>query len=162
VSYVKAVYLAIAAVLVAAIVQPAPVAAQGALPYSLTLTAQTYSGASPAGTISGTFGGVPVTGNYANTHWIMFVYGRPFATGRYVCIHDCRFTGETLAGAPMHYEWTSQIPTWDARVQNTVGSIDGLFVSNVDWTSQVAAWARANGLPPDAQTRLTIATQTGM
>jgi hypothetical protein len=159
---VKLLYVALAALLVAGIAQPAPAAAQGALPYSLMLNATTYTGATPAGTISGTFGGVPVTGTYGDTHWMLLVYGRPFATGRYRCIHVCRFRGETLAGNAMSYEWTSQVPTWDARVQAAVGNINGLFLSNSDWTGQVSSWAQANGLPADQQTRLMIATETGM
>lgn len=161
-SKVKALYVVLAAVLIAGAALPAPVAAQGNLSYNLTLTGSSFSGATPQGGIAGTFGGIAVDGSYANGRWTMAVYGRPFAAGTYQCVHDCRFNGTMLAGRPMVYTWTSQVPTWDASRQVTVGNIGGLFASSNDWSSQVGQWAQINGLPPDEQTRLIVDSQTGM
>lgn len=144
------------------IVSPRPAAAQTPLSYNLTLTGASYSGARPSGTISGTFGGVAASGTYSGGVWTLAVYDRPFATGTYACLRICRFDGTTLAGRAMVYAWTSQVPTWDARVQVSAGEIRGLLFSRNDWSALVGAWARANGLPPGLQTRLIVDAQTGM
>jgi hypothetical protein len=154
--------IALAAMLATGIVSPRPAAAQTPLSYNLTLTGASYSGARPSGTISGTFGGVAVGGTYSGGVWTLAVYDRPFATGTYACLQICRFDGTTLAGRALVYAWTSQVPTWDARVQVSAGEIRGLMFSRNDWSALVGSWARANGLPPRLQTRLIVDAQTGM
>lgn len=155
-------YIALAAVLAAGAVVPAPAAAQTPLTYNLTVRGSTFLGTRPSGTIAGMLGGVIVDGTYAGGAWTLNAYGHPFATGIYSCVRICRFTGTTLAGRGVPYLWTSQVPTWDARAQLSTGMIDGVFASRHDWSTQVAAWARGNGLPPGLQTRLIVDAQTGM
>jgi hypothetical protein len=126
------------------------------------VTGQTYSGIRPSGTIGGILGGVAVDGTYSGGAWTVSAYGRPFAIGTYACVQICRFDGTTLAGRSLVYAWTSQVPTWDARAQQTTGVINGLFASRHDWPALVAAWARATGLPAALQTRLIVDSQTGL
>ena len=155
-------YVALAAALALGLAAPGPAAAQPPLSYNLNVSGHSFIGARPSGTIDGMLGGVAVSGNYSGGAWTLSSFGRPFATGLYTCEHICRFSGTMLAGRALAYIWTSQVPTWDARVQHTIGSIDGLFVSRFDWSETVGAWARANGLPPDLQTRLVFDARTGM
>jgi hypothetical protein len=162
VNEVKALYIALAVFLVAGIVSPGPAAAQAALSYNFTVTGETFSGVHPAGAIAGTLGGVAVDGAYSHGQWSLAAYGHPFASGTYTCVRVCGFTGASLAGRALIYTWTSQVPTWDARTQVTVGQLPALFASREQWGAQVAAWARAAGLPPDLQTRLIFDARTGM
>ena len=155
-------YIALAVVLAIGVVSPRPAAAQVAPSYHLTVTGETFSGVHPSGAIAGTFGGVAVDGSYSGGAWNLVAYGRPFAAGTYACVQVCQFTGRTLAGRSLVYAWTSQVPTWDARVQVTAGAIGPLFASRRAWSGQVASWARANGLAPAQQTRVVIDAQTGM
>ena len=161
-SHVKTRYIVLAAVLVAGIASPAPAATHAALSYDLTLTGDSYSGIHPSGTIVGTFGGLAVDGSYAGGTWTLRAGGHSFAAGTYACERICRFRGTALAGRRVVYGWTSQVPTWDARRQVSRGKIAGLFASRQAWSAQVAAWARANHLPPNLQTRLIIDAETGM
>ena len=154
--------MALAAALAVGVVSPRPAAAQAPLSYNLTLTGTTYSGDRPSGSIAGTFGGIAVDGAYSRGAWTLATYGRPFASGTYACVRICRFNGTILAGRAMVYTWTSQVPTWDARMQVSAAEIRGLFFSRNDWSALVGAWARANGLPPGLQTRLIVDAQTGM
>ncbi|HLW48842.1 MAG TPA: hypothetical protein VKW09_13880 [bacterium] len=142
-SEVRALYVALTAVLVAGAIAPGPVAAQTNLSYNLTLTGESFSGATPPGGIAGTFGGVAVDGSYARGLWTFAVFGCPFAAGTYQCVHICRFNGTMLAGRPLIYNWTSQVPTWDAPRQVTVGNVGPLFASSRDWATQVGLWAQA-------------------
>ncbi|HEV2359983.1 MAG TPA: hypothetical protein VGX97_09790 [bacterium] len=158
----RSLFVALAAVLAIGVASPGPAGAEAALPYNLTLTGSLYSGVHPTGAIAGTFGGVAVDGQYSGGGWNLSAYGRPFAAGTYACVFVCRFTGTTLAGRPLTYAWTSQVPTWDAQTQITHGLIGGLFASRSSWAAQVAAWARANALPPSLQTRVTVDAETGM
>lgn len=155
-------YIAVAAGLALGLVLPGPAAAQASLSYNLMVTGEIFSGIRPSGTISGTFGGVAVDGSYSGGAWTLSSYGRPFAAGTYACVTICRFDGRTVAGRSLTYAWTSQVPTWDARSQITRGLIGPLFASRTQWSSVVASWARASGLPPDLQTRLTYDARTGM
>lgn len=155
-------YIALAAILAIGVVLPGPASAQAPLSYHLTLTGETYSGTHPSGAIAGTLGGVAVDGTYSGGAWTLAAYGRPFAAGTYACVKVCRFDGRTLAGRPLVYAWTSQVPTWDARTQVSAGEMPGLFASRNDWSKVVAAWARSSGLPAGLQTRLIVDAQTGM
>lgn len=141
---------------------PGRATAQAPLSYNLAVTGEIYSGIRPSGTIGGTFGGIAVDGAYSAGTWTLSAYGRLFAAGIYACVTICRFDGRTLAGRPLTYAWTSQVPTWDARSQITRGIIGPLFASRAEWSFLVASWARANGLPPELQTRLTYDARTGM
>lgn len=155
-------YIALAAILAIGVVLPGPASAQAPLSYHLTLTGETYSGTHPSGALAGTLGGVAVDGTYSGGAWTLAAYGRPFAAGTYACVKVCRFDGRTLAGRPLLYTLTAQVPTWDARTQVSVGEVPGLFASRNDWSKAVAAWARSNGLPAGLQTRLIVDAQTGM
>ncbi len=155
-------YIALAAGLALGVALPGPAAAQALLPYNLTLTGQSFIGPRPSGSIDGTLGGVAVSGTYSGGVWTLASYGRPFATGLYTCVRICRFSGTMLAGRAVGYMWTSQVTTWDARIQHALGSIDGVFASRYDWSSTVGRWAQANGLPPELQTRLIFDARTGM
>lgn len=155
-------YLALAAGLALGLALPGPATAQAPLSYNLTVTGETFSGIRPSGAIAGTFGGVAVDGAYSGGAWTLSSYGRPFAAGAYACVKICRFGGRTLAGRLLTYAWTSQVPTWDARSQIAQGAIGPLFASRTQWSFLVASWARANGLPPELQTRLMYNAQTGM
>ncbi|HET7266445.1 MAG TPA: hypothetical protein VFL28_17390 [bacterium] len=154
--------IALAAGLALGVALPRPAAAQVPLTYNLTLTGDTFSGVRPTGTIDGTLGGVAVGGTYSGGAWTLTSYGRPIASGLYTCVRICRFSGTMLVGRAIGYMWTSQVPTWDAQIQRALGSIDGVFASRGDWSRAVGAWARANGLPPDLQTRLIFDARTGM
>jgi hypothetical protein len=141
---------------------PVPAAADVPLSYRLMVTGDTYSGVHPSGSIAGTLGGVAVDGTYSGGAWTLSVYGRPFATGTYECVHICRFDGTMLAGRALIYTWTSQVPTWDARAQLSASSIARLFNSRDEWSARVGAWARSNNVPAGLQTRLTVDARTGM
>lgn len=154
--------IALAAVLAIGVASPQPAAAHTPLSYSLTLTAATYSGTHPSGTIAGLFGGVGVDGTYSRGGWHLDAYGHRFAAGTYTCVRICRFNGMTLAGRAVAYAWSSPVPTWDAREQVIAGEIGGLFASRYDWSALVAAWAEAKGLPLGLQTRITVDAQMGM
>lgn len=155
-------YIALTTGLALGLALPEPAAAQAPLSYNLVVTGEIFSGVRPSGTISGTFGGIAVDGAYSKGMWTLSSYRRPFAEGTYACVTICRFDGRILAGRPLTYAWTSQVPTWDARSQIAQGVIGGLFASRRQWSFLVASWARANGLAPDLQTRLTYDARTGM
>lgn len=158
----KVLYVVLAAVLAAGIVLPSPAAAQADLSYNLTLRGDWFADTTPRGAIAGTFGGVAVDGRYTGGNWTMAVYGHPFAAGTYRCVTVCTFSGLTLAGRALTYTFTSPVPTWDTSTRFATGNISGLFASNSDWSAAVGAWAQANDLSPDQQTRLIVDSRTGM
>ena len=104
------------------------------LPYDLT-----FSG----GTITGTFGGVPVTGTYTGSgsgSFQLMVDGQVFASGTYTCDGSgCTFSGTQLLGASQSFSFTSTGLSSPAG-----GDLTGLFATHGAWVSAVAKWAQAN------------------
>ncbi|HXF83362.1 MAG TPA: hypothetical protein VNN19_11485 [bacterium] len=129
------------ALLTALLLLVAPSAAQAApgatIPISLT-----FSGS----TITGTFGGVPVSGTVTGTDagtFTLLVDGQVFATGSFVCTSGgCTFTVTQLLGADTQFTFTS--PTLTSPVR---GSISGLFATHGAWVSAVARWANTHLAP---------------
>lgn len=120
------------AVLVAALAIPAVAAKPTyALVYNLTFNSD--------GTISGTFGGIPVGGTYADGNWTLTIDGKAFASGTYSCNGSCTFSGTTVAGKSLSFGFTSS-----ALVGTTSGQLAGVFANHGGWISAVTKWAFAN------------------
>jgi hypothetical protein len=97
-------------------------------------------------TITGTFGGVPVSGTITGTDagtFTLLVDGQVFATGSFVCTSGgCTFMGTQLLGADTQFTFTA--PTLFTLVQ---GSLGGLFPTHGAWVSAVARWANTHLAP---------------
>jgi hypothetical protein len=126
----------VAVVLAAVVVLPAAAQAKASFRFSLTFFDD--------GTITGRFGGVPVTGTYSGTSssgtFVLNVDGQVFAGGSYSCNGSgCTFTGTQVLGASKSFTFTS------ATLASTKsGSLNGLYSTHGAWVSGVAKWAKAN------------------
>ncbi len=125
----------LAVALVVGLAAPGFAKASAAIPFGLTFT-----GTNTSGTISGTFGGVPVTGTYSNGTWTLMVDGKVFATGTYSCSSSCTFTGTTLAGKPITFSFTSSSLTGTKTGTLSLSP----FANHGAWVSAIAQWANAN------------------
>lgn len=122
-------------VLVMALVLPAAAAKPTyALVYNLT-----FSG----GTITGTIGGVPVSGTYGGGTWTLTIDGKTFASGTYTCNGTCTFTGTTIAGKSLSFSFTTPA-TSSAPSGTASGQLTDAFGNHGGWVSAVATWASAN------------------
>ncbi len=128
-------YALLAVALVVGLATPGLAKASAALPFDLTFT-----GTNTSGTISGTFGGLPVTGTYSNGTWTLMVDGKVFATGTYSCSSACTFTGTRLAGKPIAFIFTSSSLTGTKTGTLSLSP----FATHGAWVSTVAQWANAN------------------
>lgn len=124
------------AVLVAALAIPA-VAAKPvyALVYNLTFNSD--------GTITGTFGGIPVSGTWSGGTWTLTIDGMTFASGTYTCNGTCTFTGTTVAGVSGTFTFTSSASA-SAPTGTTSGQTSGVFSNHGAWISAVTKWAYTN------------------
>lgn len=119
-------------------------AASGSLPYHLAVSGTVYAGITPSGTMTGTLGGLPVTGAYADGVWRLAAFGRPFASGTYQCIQTCTFFGRSLAGRSLVFTLSSPVPTAD---KPRVAASGRLRVRQNDtWVSTVSQWAQHSHL----------------
>ncbi|HEV8352665.1 MAG TPA: hypothetical protein VGR24_00530 [bacterium] len=124
-------YLCVA-MLVLALALPAVAASpQYALVYNLTFNSD--------GTISGTFGGIPVSGTWGGGSWTLTIDGKTFATGTYTCNGTCTFTGTTLMGKSASFTFSSATLTG-----TKTGQLAGVFSNHGGWVSSVTKWASAN------------------
>lgn len=129
-------YLIAAVFLAAALVLPAAAHPKAGFPYNLTFAGD--------GTITGKFGGVPVTGTYVGTSssgtFVLMVDEQVFAGGTYSCNGSgCTFTGTQVLGASKSFTFTS------ATLASTKSeSLNGLYSTHGAWVSGVAKWAKAN------------------
>ncbi len=128
-------YALIAIALVVGFATPGVAKASAALPFDLTFT-----GTNTSGTISGTFGGVPVTGTYSNRTWTLIVDGKVFATGTYSCSSTCAFSGMSLSGKSVTFSFTSSSLTGTKTGTLSLRP----FANHGAWVSAVAQWANAN------------------
>lgn len=128
-------YLIAAVFLATVLALPAAAHPRAGFPYSLTFASD--------GTITGRFGGVPVTGTYAGTSssgtFVLMVDGQVFASGTYSCNGGCTFTGTQVLGASKSFTFTST-----ALTSTKSGSLNGLYTTHGAWVSGVAKWAKAN------------------
>lgn len=121
----------VAAVLILLAALTVPAAAQSSimLPYNLTFS---------DGTITGTFGGVPVSGTYSGGTFTLTVDGKTFASGTYTCSNGtCTYTVTTILGSFKSATFTST----DGVAS---GSLSGLYANHGGWVSSVARWANTN------------------
>ncbi len=124
----------------AALAIPGGAAAGVALPYNLTLSPRPGSVAG-SGTVTGKFGGIPVTGAYSGIiskgTLTLTVDGAPLAAGTYVCAASaCTFTGTV---ADRHITGMSMSPGLSAAGR----AVSSAFPSHDVWVSAAAAWATA-------------------
>lgn len=131
---------ALAAVLGAALAIPGGAAASVALPYNLTLSPRPGSVAG-SGTVTGKFGGIPVTGAYSGSlsegTLTLTVDGAPLAAGTYVCAASaCSFTGTVV---DRRVASMSMSPGLSAAGR----AVSSAFPSHDAWVSAVAGWATA-------------------
>lgn len=146
--------IVLVAVLVLGLAAPGPAAARGALPYQLTFSGHRYSGTTPSGTISGTFGGLPVAGWYSEGKWALGAFGKRLASGTYTCIRNCTFAGYALAGRAVAFRVVSPVPTSDAPTAAANGRLSlSAFRTRGAWVSAVAQWGRRSNLPSATTTR---------
>lgn len=127
-------YLFVIVLLAAVSVVPVTAHPVAGFPYDLTLS---------DGTISGTFGGVPVTGTYTGNGsgtFVLLVDGQVFATGTYTCNGSgCTFSGTQLLGASKSFTLTSA-----GLGEPASGNLNSLFATHGAWVSGVAKWAQVN------------------
>lgn len=125
-------YLIAALVVAMSLAVPAGAHPKAGFPYKLTFAGD--------GTITGTFGGVPVTGTYSGGTFVLMVDGQTFASGTYACNGGgCTLTGTQLLGASKSFTFTSTSLSATAS-----GSLNGLYSTHGAWVSGVAKWAKAN------------------
>jgi hypothetical protein len=150
-------YLPLTALLVLGLAGTGVAAASGTLPYHIAVSGTAYAGTTPSGTMSGTLGGLPVIGSYADGNWNLTAFGRPFASGTYECIRTCAFAGRSLAGRSMIFMLSSPVPTADAP---TVVANGRLWLSAIRqkgaWISTVSQWTQRSHLTR-AESRQAIA-----
>jgi hypothetical protein len=122
-------------------------AVSGTLPYHLVVSGTVYAGSTPSGTMTGTLGGLPVSGAYADGAWRLAAFGRPFASGTYQCIRTCMFFGRSLAGKALVFTLSSPVPTADERRVAASGRlrVPGIRQKDV-WVSTVSQWAQHSHL----------------
>ena len=118
-------------------------AASGTLPYHLAVSGTVYAGVTPSGTMTGTLGGLPVAGAYADGAWRLAAFGRPFASGTYQCIRTCIFFGRSLAGRSVVFTVSSPVPTADQRSVAASGRLRVSGIRQKDaWVSAISQWAQ--------------------
>ncbi len=131
---------AVAVALGAALGIPGGAAAAMALPYNLTLSPRPGAVAT-SGTVTGRFGGIPVTGAYSGSIsegvLTLTVEGAPLADGTYACAGSaCAFTGTV---ADRRVTGMSMAPGLSAAGR----AVSSAFPSHNAWVSAAAAWATA-------------------